>query len=274
MPPPNLISTLNTQDMTPSATPHEPTPFYSSGQLLGGGLSGIAELLPDGHVLKSPWPSEVNSTSQRDLQNEAKAYKRIADRLGSHPRLLTLIAFDPIRTRLTLEYMPNGTLRDFLAHHAVSRDQRTAWCRALAEGLAQLHALDILHCDLTLHNVFLDEALQLKIGDLASCVIDGSNRTAEAATGFYPLHLSPSRQVTTDIDLFALGSCLYEILTGEPPYHDLPSPQAETLIMLRQYPDVTGLTYANVIRDCWLLQAGSASSAHQRLVDGSTRCPP
>ena len=47
--------------------------FIANGQLVGAGLSGIVELLPNGHAVKSPWPGEDGLESQEEFRLEARA---------------------------------------------------------------------------------------------------------------------------------------------------------------------------------------------------------
>ena len=135
----------------------------------------------------------------------------------------------------------------------------------MAEGLKLLHALNIIHCDLTPHNMFLDDDLELKIGDFGCCSIDDSPSTAGTSTRFYPPRASWSSPVTPDDDLFALGSCMYEVLTGAAPFQETPSPQVRNLVRLQQFLDLTGLDFGQMIRDCWLLRAHSAQYVHSRI---------
>lgn len=241
--------------------------FVAKGHLLGGGLSGIVELLPNGHVIKTPWPGEDNLESQQDMKTEAQIYEKLAEHVGTHPRFIQSVVFDPDRLTLTMEYMSNGTLRDYLRanNQHVTRQQRHSWIYAMAEGLEVLHDLDILHCDLTPHNILLDDKLQIKIADFGCSSIDGSSSLAGTNSRFYPPRTSWSSPVTSTDDLFALGSCIYEILTGAAPFREMPSPLARTLVALQQFPDLTGLDCGPIIRDCWLLQADSARCIRSRI---------
>lgn len=254
--------------MTMSVDGNLPEPgFIAKGQLIGGGLSGIVELLPTGYALKSPWPGEDGLESQQDIRTEAQIYERLSSQLGICNRFIRMVAFDQDRLTLTMEYMVNGTLREYLRSRKgeISQQQRHWWIQAMAEGMELLHALGILHCDLTPHNMFLDDKLQLKIGDFGCSSIDGSASPAGTNTRFYPPRSSWSSPITPSDDLFALGSCMYEILTGAAPFKETPSPQVRTLMMLQQFPDLTGLYYGSIIRDCWLLQAHSAKSVRSRI---------
>jgi hypothetical protein len=42
-------------------------------------------------------------------------------------------------------------------------------------------------------------------------------------------------------DLFALGSTIYELLTGHRPYEEVPSNEVERLYEEKNFPDISGL---------------------------------
>lgn len=238
------------------------------GELLGGGLSGIVELLPNGHVVKSPWPGEHGGDSRRDLRTEALVYQRLVNKFGDHDRFIKFVAFNPDHHTLAMEYMANGTLRDYLrAQYAdITPQQRRSWIRAMAEGLQVLHALGVVHCDLTPRNLLLDAQFHLRDADFGCSSVDGSATMAAASARFYPPQPSWSSPVTVSDGLFALASCIYEILTGAASFEGMPSPQMRVLVGLQQCPGLTGLECASIMRDCWLRQAQSAAAVYSRIV--------
>jgi serine/threonine protein kinase len=177
-----------------------------------------------------------------------------------------LLSCDLVDSRLTMEYMENGTLRDYLrAHSQVDRWQRRRWILAMTDGLTMLHANEIIHCDFTPNNMLLDCDLELKIADFGCSSIDNSTATGVAGIRFCPC-LDWKSPASTDEDLFALGSSMYEVLTGERPLEDVPSDQVSQLHRLYQFADLTGLELSDVIRDCWLGRAHSADAVHQRVL--------
>lgn len=242
--------------------------LITKGKLIGGGISGIVELADSGYAIKTPWPGEDNLASQEDLQLEARVYKRLSERLGAHPRFVRMISFDQDQLTLTMEYMANGTLREYLQSHAteITLRQRHVWVRAMAEGLDLLHGLGIIHCDLTPHNMLLDDKLELKIADFGGCSMDQSVSRTGTDVRFYPPPRVWNTPVTKDDDLFALGSCIYEILTGAAPFADILSPQARNLARLHQFPDLVGVEFRDVIRDCWLGRTESSKQALSRIL--------
>lgn len=244
--------------------------FFSKGKLLGGGVSGIVELTDDGYAVKTPWPypGEEGLECQDDIRHEARVYERIAERLGDHARFLKVLAFDQNHATLTMEYMANGTLRQYLLSnaHDITQQQRHTWIRALAEGLKLIHGLAIIHCDLTPNNLLLDDKLELKIADFGCCLMDHSKSRAGGNPRFYPTSTIWTIPVSESDELFALGSCIYEVLTGKAPFEDVASDQARTFVQLQQFPDLVDLDFRDVIRDCWLGCAKSAKDVLSRVL--------
>ncbi|KAL5331831.1 hypothetical protein ACEPPN_001369 [Leptodophora sp. 'Broadleaf-Isolate-01'] len=85
----------------------------SKGETISGGAPGLVERLPSGDVVKSPWPGSRAADCRRDMRTENQIYKR----LGPHPRLVRMINWDPDECSLTMEYMSNGCLQDYLLAH-------------------------------------------------------------------------------------------------------------------------------------------------------------
>ncbi|KXT02273.1 hypothetical protein AC578_5068 [Pseudocercospora eumusae] len=204
--------------------------------VLGGGLSGIVELLSDGLVIKWSWPDERAQQSQADLEREARAHFKLQENLSKDNytrRFIRLISYNPDDSTLIMEYAENGTLRDYLQKPAHldqnNKSRRWSWILAMAEGLAMLHTQNIIHCDFTPHNMLLDHRLELKIADFGCSSIDGSPSTGSAGTRFDPCNSHWSAPVTKEDDLFALGSCMFEVLTSKRPYDDIPSDQAASV---------------------------------------------
>ncbi|KAK0309954.1 hypothetical protein LTR01_004152 [Friedmanniomyces endolithicus] len=239
----------------------------SRGELLGGGVSGLVELQPDGNAIKSPWTGWEEADSRRDLLLEIRAYRRLFECFGVHERFLTPISCDESECTITMEYMVNGTLRHFL--HApgieINAVQRHEWILALAEGMQMMHTANIVHCDFSPRNVLLDQKLSLEIADFGCCSMDASLSTGCGSVRFYPPHTPYRFPVAPEFDIFALGSSLYEVVVGMPPFHDLATKQVRSLYALQQFPDLIGVEFADIIRDCWLFKAGSARDVHGRL---------
>lgn len=76
---------------------------------------------------------------------------------------------DQLEPSLTVEYMPNGCLKDSLRSHndETSVPQRTQWVREAAEDLHFLHSANVIHCDVELRNFLLEAELSLGIANFS-----------------------------------------------------------------------------------------------------------
>ncbi|KAK5684307.1 hypothetical protein LTS10_004174 [Elasticomyces elasticus] len=243
-------------------------PRISKGKTLGGGVSGLVELLPDGNVVKSPWGGEEEADCRKDLKQEADIYNQLHNAFGEHHRFVRFISFDEKESELILQYMSNGTLREYLKDHGgdITRSQRLRWVSSAAEGLDMLHSLEIIHCDFSPKNFLLDAALDLKVADFGCSAYVGRQTSGCGSCRFYPpkdWKRRPMPLPTLDDDLFALGSSIYHIMTGHRPFDDIPSDHVPRLVGLRQLPDLCGVDMGDIIRDCWLLKAESAHDVRQ-----------
>lgn len=134
---------------------------------------------------------------------------------------------------LITEFMPNGTLREFLNRAETSgTPENFELIKAInifgiAAGMAYIHQKDIIYRNLKPENVFLDEHFYPKIGDFALAKVlekghlDEISQTLNVGT---PLYMAP--EVSTDrhynnkVDVFSYSILLYEFLTLRKPYSE------------------------------------------------------
>uniref|UniRef100_A0A8C0FG22 Tyrosine-protein kinase n=1 Tax=Bubo bubo TaxID=30461 RepID=A0A8C0FG22_BUBBB len=77
--------------------------------------------------------------------------------------------------QLIMEYVPLGSLRDYLPKHNVSLAHILLFAQQICEGMAYLHSLHYIHRDLAARNVLLENENVVKIGDfgLAKAIPEG-----------------------------------------------------------------------------------------------------
>jgi serine/threonine protein kinase len=152
---------------------------------------------------------------------------------------------------LYLEYMPNGDLRDYLQRYngTISLEQRHKWACEAAEGLQVLHSANVIHGDAKLPNFLLDATLGLRIADFGHASFGTS-------------------QASVRKDLLALGSTIYEIMTGESPYPEQANSEVKRQFEARQFPNLTGILCGECIRQCWLGEVNSAQEVYDIIQAG------
>lgn len=118
-----------------------------------------------------------------------------------------------------MEYLPGGSLAEYLDRGRLDPEQALAFFRQIAEALVFLHGKAVLHCDLKPANVLLDGHGGIRLGDLGQARAR-YERGAVAGTLFYmaPEQAVMGSQPDVRSDLYSLGAILYALLTGRPPH--------------------------------------------------------
>jgi serine/threonine protein kinase len=168
-----------------------------------------------------------------------------------------------------MEYMPNGTLKDFLLanNDTVSIRQRLQWAQEAAEGLQLLHVANVIHCDVEPKNFLLDANLGLKIADFSGSSLEGSRASACTGKRFSPPDFDWRRQPTVQDDLSGLGSTIYCIMTGQHPFQELLSDEVEDNYRAYNFPDVTNVACGSIIKRCWHSEVASAQEIYNLIQD-------
>lgn len=109
----------------------------------------------------------VKSDSTVQMQSEVSALTRFR-----HPNILQLCGFCPKPPALVYEYMPNGSLFDWLHNRketqsSLSWDQRFVILKDACRGIVYLHGAKppMIHQDIKSANILLDSSLNAKLAD-------------------------------------------------------------------------------------------------------------
>jgi serine/threonine protein kinase len=117
-------------------------------------------------------------------------------------------------------------------------------------ALHSLHASNVIHADVKPENILLDESDKVYLIDFSGSRIDGKPGSAlESVRFFLPRDIKLDSTVRTDI--FALGSTLYEVMTGTQPYKDLSDEEVEQLFQQGKFPSLDLISCGQIIEECW-----------------------
>jgi serine/threonine protein kinase len=137
---------------------------------------------------------------------------------------------------IAMEYLERGSLRPLV--RSLSPAQMLGVLEGVLAGLAHAHAHGVVHRDLKPENVLITRAGSVKIADFGVAkaynqVWTAQYRTATGMTIGTPAYMAPEQAMGRDIgpwtDLYATGVIAYELLTGNPPFHELEEPMAVML---------------------------------------------
>jgi serine/threonine protein kinase len=223
-------SAINAAGLSDLGPAHESVAGYRLLSPLGRGGMGQVFLAesPDGDqvALKLLLPSKGDATTLIErFKWEAEALERC-----SHPNLVEVFdsGYDSQTDThyLALEYVEGGTLAHVLAKTKVIDEGRALKiARGLCLALQVAAEMGIVHRDVKPANILLNRAGEPKLADLGlSKDTKGSLRlTATGLVMGTPAYMAPEQALSEtclDVraDLYALGGCVYEMLTGKVPF--------------------------------------------------------
>ncbi|KAL4862653.1 hypothetical protein BDV12DRAFT_39937 [Aspergillus spectabilis] len=199
----------------------------------GCGTSGMAALDPETrYIIKFPLGDDDECAR---CDQEREIYQLLE--LSSHPRPSSLLKFHGVTSYgILLDYAELGPVRQFLhkSQYSVPISTLLRWAQQAAEALQFIQANGICHGDVSCTNFFLDQSLDLKVGDFTSS-----------------FNNSPATPEAFQEDILNYGSALYEMATGHLPCPNLCEDEREQRFKQKAYPDLTNVEMKSMILRCW-----------------------
>ena len=96
----------------------------------------------------------------------------------------------------------------------------------LIQGLKYLHSNNIIHRDLKPNNLFLDDKLELKIGDFGLIAKLTNNKERRKTICGTPCYMAPEiyepdeKGYSFEVDIWSIGVIIFNLLTGQLPFYD------------------------------------------------------
>jgi len=149
----------------------------------------------------------------------------------------------------SMDLVNGPNLADMLKDGALHHDKAVKYVLKLAQAVQYAHARGTLHRDLKPSNILIDESNEPQITDfgLAKLILDDSGLTSTGARLGTPSYMSPeqaageSDNVGPAGDIYSLGSILYELLTGRPPFRGTSVIQTLNMVVNQVPPPIRSL---------------------------------
>uniref|UniRef100_A0A4W4DMU3 Serine/threonine-protein kinase PLK n=1 Tax=Electrophorus electricus TaxID=8005 RepID=A0A4W4DMU3_ELEEL len=124
---------------------------------------------------------------------------------------------------ILLEYCSRRSLAHILkARKVLTEPEVRYYLRQVVSGLKYLHDQEILHRDLKLGNFFINEVMDLKIGDFGLAAklepVENRRRTICGTPNYLSPEVLNKQGHGCESDVWALGCVMYTMLLGRPPF--------------------------------------------------------
>jgi WD40 repeat protein len=204
--------------------------YYEVLEVIGRGSTGMVLRAKDTKLQRTvaikvlALPLAASARSRQRFIHEAQTAAAVRD---DHVVAIHAVSDEGPVPYLVMEYIHGITLEQWI-HRAGALDINDILRIGLqtAQGLAAAHAQGLIHRDIKPANILLEDGVhRVKITDfgLAGAAAEASSVEAGMIAGTPP-YMSPeqaSGQPTDQrSDLFSLGSVLYALCTGRPPFED------------------------------------------------------
>jgi serine/threonine protein kinase/tetratricopeptide (TPR) repeat protein len=220
-------------------------PGYEIEAVLGRGGMGIVYKARDLR-LNRPVALKMLLSGMYAAPQEQERFLREAEAVASlrHGNIIQVYGAGDHDRRpyFTMEYVEGGSLAQRLSGAPQPARQAAALLTTLAEAVQAAHQGGIVHRDLKPANILLTANGTPKIGDFGLArrldSEDGLTRTGTALGT--PSYMAPeqalgkTRAIGPPVDIYALGTILYEMLTGRPPFRAETAAETERQVIAEE----------------------------------------
>jgi serine/threonine-protein kinase len=200
--------------------------FRLEEQIGAGGMATVYrafdETLERWVAIKVLLPEVAGEADQLErFRREARAAARLSD-----PNVVAVIdaGEDDGRPYIVFQYIEGETLKDRIRRQGrLPVGEAVAYAIEIGRALAAAHAERLVHRDVKPQNVLIDHDGRAKVTDFGiarSLEMDGLTQPGRVlgTTDYVSPEQALGRKVTPQSDLYSLGICLFEMLSGRVPY--------------------------------------------------------
>ncbi|ORX34212.1 kinase-like domain-containing protein, partial [Kockovaella imperatae] len=174
--------------------------------------------------------SGLQESEVEGVMHEVELLKRL-----DHPCIVKYEGMlrDEEYLNIILEYVENGSLGQTLkAFGNFNEELVSSYVAKILEGLAYLHSQGVVHCDLKAANILSTKNGNVKLSDFGVSLV--TRAVANIKHEAFSMHVAGTPNwmapevislngASPPSDIWSLGCTIIELLTGRPPYSDIPN---------------------------------------------------
>lgn len=201
---------------------------YTLGRELGKGAFGTVRLATHKetrkkYAVKLQDKSKAGSSGITQLAREVDIMKMI-----DHPHCVNLNEVFETREKMyiVMEYAPGGeVLQHLMDKTFYPEDEGRLIVKRLASAVAYLHQQDIVHRDIKLENLLIEDEddLVIKLSDFGLSITLGRDDNFMSQTCGTPMYMAPEvideKGYSKQCDVWSIGVIMYFVLCGHPPFY-------------------------------------------------------
>jgi serine/threonine-protein kinase len=167
------------------------------------------------------------SLGQTEVQHLMERFRHEAQAVGRlvHPRIVQIYDYgeDDEIAYIVMELVNGKTLDEHLSQEVIYEIPEVGEIvRQILDGIGYAHAQGVIHRDLKLSNVMINNDGRIKISDFGIARIESSNLTRVGDVLGTPYSMAPEQFLGHDVnflaDLYSIGIMAYCLLTGVRPF--------------------------------------------------------